>query len=246
LPPDEKKEEFPAKNVIFLEACGGDVVNESPDAKRGEDDEDDNWKLSSSGFIEDFECVPCQQRFETELALQDHIGEKHNRLEEKKTQTLLKQTNKKKLGKKASKNDLKINSIFTCETIGDVSRLEHATEKCSSSNVSNLVIVSKNDDILQTAEKNYSLKKKKSITQQSFDLIASYSFEADTKTKLKEKDNLKINDKNWICPVCDKKFDFRSRLARHSIIHNSENQERQFECPTCQKKFLRSGKTRIN
>ena len=240
-PDDMKEEEFPAKNVIFLEAGSSGGVDESPDAKR-EDDDDDNWKLSSS-VIEDFECFPCQLRFGTELGLQDHIGEKHCISRENKTKVVKRQIKKHK--KKAS---MKINSTFTCDTIRDISRLENKTEKSTSSNDSNLVIVSDVGNNPQKTEKDSDLQKKNSC-EQPFDPITSVSFEADTKAKLHQKDNLKTDEKsasNWICSICGKTFEFRSRLARHSIIHNSEHQERQFECPTCQKKFLRSGKTRTN
>ena len=53
-------------------------------------------------------------------------------------------------------------------------------------------------------------------------------------------DKAEIENK-WNCSMCDKTFKFQSRLSRHSIIHNPQNQERSFDCPTCPKKFLRSG-----
>lgn len=45
----------------------------------------------------------------------------------------------------------------------------------------------------------------------------------------------------WSCSVCSKKFRFKSRLERHSIVHRTDDEGRRFECRTCNKKFLRPG-----
>jgi hypothetical protein len=173
---------------------------------------DDNNSNMSKNVQHEFECFPCQLGFVSELELQNHIDDKHN-LSSSRRKIKVEIETAKSAETKSSK-DPKIEDHDKLKV--DVSRF-----------------VGQNSRNENTSEEHY--------LEIENNFVANEASVSETSAMSLETNDNQNTENKWNCTKCDKTFKFRSRLERHSIIHNPQNQERVFQCPTCPKKFLRSG-----
>jgi len=159
----------------------------------------------------DFECFPCQLGFDDELSLQNHIEQNHQ-FKTKESNSIHVPNRRGKWRK------------YQNEKNADSKSMSRLKGKCSPK-ISIVVDVSENIFIKDTVRLNRA-DDGSDNTDRSNDIVEEN----------KAQELLK-----WSCSICEKKFQYQSRLSRHSIIHNRDNQERKFECKLCQKKFLRAG-----
>ena len=173
--------------------------------------DDDNW----TNDVFDFECFPCRLGFDNELSLQTHIEENHQF-----QSNLTNSKNTQNIGGKVIKNKN--------EMIADSQSMSRPKRKRSK--ISSLFENSENVSIHGISQSSGTDTFADSLEHQETVEVNPESKNETTKEVL-----------TWSCSICEKRFQYQSRLARHSIIHNRDDQERKFECKVCQKKFLRSG-----
>ena len=187
-------------------------------------DDSNNSKLSTNV---EHECFPCQLGFVSELDLQNHIDDKHNlNSDETKIKNEIKTA--KTRPKRNPKISIEVHDKLQGDEIRNVSRINSQKKKNGNTSCKT--------DSQETENENSFVENESSAPETS---KMSASLEAMSRQN-EDDDKAEIENK-WNCSVCDKTFKFQSRLSRHSIIHNPQNQERSFGCPTCPKKFLRSG-----
>ena len=164
-----------------------------------------------SNNVFDFECFPCRLGFDDELSLQNHIEQNHQ-FKTKESNSIHVPNRRGKWRK------------YQNEKNADSKSMSRLKGKCSPK-ISIVVDVSENIFIKDTVRLNRA-DDGSDNTDRSNDIV---------------EDNKAQELLKWSCSICEKKFQYQSRLSRHSIIHNRDNQERKFECKLCQKKFLRAG-----
>ena len=186
-------------------------------------DDSNNSKLSTNV---EHECFPCQLGFVSELDLQNHIDDKHNlNSDETKIKNEIKTA--KTRPKRNPKISIEVHDKLQGDEIRNVSRINSQKKKNGNTSCKT--------DSQETENENSFVENESSAPETS---KMSASLEAMSRQN-ETNDKAEIENK-WNCSVCDKTFKFQSRLSRHSIIHNPQNQERSFGCPKCPKKFLRS------